>query len=202
MEKGEIDPKKEIVIKKDDKVGGMGVLNYLTSPLKLYFKDLVHLMIILSDNTASNILIHELSLDKINQFIKYIQLKNTELQREFMDLNNSKENFTTCEDVIQILRIIGEPNKLLSTKSREEMLKILSNQQFKHKLPAYNNNYIESDLTFFNKTGEINGIEHDAGILIKDTKRIYISILSSGWSNNWEGQKTIGEIGKRILKYS
>lgn len=76
------DYNKKIELKKEDKVGGCGILKVMGDGLSLTVKDIAYLMICLSDNTATNILIDYIGMDKINSCIKikYItQLPNTQV---------------------------------------------------------------------------------------------------------------------------
>ena len=64
------DYNKKIELKKEDKVGGCGILKVMGDGLSLTVKDIAYLMICLSDNTATNILIDYIGMDKINSCIK------------------------------------------------------------------------------------------------------------------------------------
>ena len=85
------------ITKEKDKVPSCGALNYMRENLKITLEDLYVLMIILSDNYATNILIDKLGIDNINKTIKEIGLKNTVLNRKMFDADKAAlglENYT------------------------------------------------------------------------------------------------------------
>ena len=75
----------KIKIDKKDIVAGEGALGKLSGNLTLSVRDLATLMIILSDNMATNILIDYLSMDYINNIIRENGFKSTILQRKMLD---------------------------------------------------------------------------------------------------------------------
>lgn len=126
-EKGNINLDKEIILKEEHKTGGFGILQDLHAGLNLSIRDLAILMIILSDNTATNMLIDYLGMDAINQEIKELGMENTILQRRMMDLEakaKGLDNYTSVMDTYYILKLIAEGSEI-SSEYREEMIKIL-----------------------------------------------------------------------------
>ena len=59
----------------DDKVSGSGVLTEFSDGLKLPIRDVMHLMIVLSDNTATNLMIDRLTADRVNAEMDKLGLK-------------------------------------------------------------------------------------------------------------------------------
>src|SRR5699024_2512946 len=84
QEEGEGALSEKLLVKESDIVGGGGVLRRLQAKLELTIHDLMELMIIVSDNTASNMLIDRFSFDSINQTISDMGAKNTFLYNYFM----------------------------------------------------------------------------------------------------------------------
>ncbi|WP_348775016.1 serine hydrolase [Psychrobacillus sp. NEAU-3TGS] len=70
VERDEISLTAEIILKEDDFVGGSGVIQHLTPGTALSICDIVMLMIIQSDNTATNILIDLVGVEPIVQTMK------------------------------------------------------------------------------------------------------------------------------------
>jgi beta-lactamase class A len=63
---GDLDLEERLSVRAEEKMPGSGVLNMLRDGLDLSLLDLAHLMINVSDNTASNMLIDRLGCDQIN----------------------------------------------------------------------------------------------------------------------------------------
>ncbi|WP_433750278.1 serine hydrolase [Falsibacillus pallidus] len=182
------------------RVGGAGVLPALSDSVKLTVKDFMTLMIIVSDNTATNFLIDLGGEKEINDCIQTLQLKQTSLGRRMMDfeaIKNGKNNYTSPEDILHVLKEIDR-GKLLQANSRDYILQIMKQQQFVDKLPALMDTEIVSSA---NKTGELDGVEHDCGIFTYGEKTVYASVLIDGLYDKELGRKTISRIGKAIFDY-
>ncbi|QHQ61338.1 serine hydrolase [Anaerocolumna sedimenticola] len=152
-----------IAIKKEDKLPSCGALNYMHDGLRVTFEDLYTLMIILSDNTATNLLIKQLGMDNINITMQNLGLKQTKLNRLLFDAKQSAlgiQNYISAGEMGYLLEkmYFGE---LISPESSLEMLRILKNQRLNGKIPFY----IHGRADVAHKTGEDDGITHDVGIV-------------------------------------
>jgi len=183
-------------------VGGSGVISYLSKPYVCSIENLLKLMIIVSDNTATNILLDKLQLDKVNTMADSIGCKDTVIERKLMDKKAQVaglDNYTSAKDMIFLLKTMYNNSNLFSKKSRLQMLEILGDQQFMHKLPLYNQE--KDGVSIFNKTGELEGVEHDAAILESKDSTIYAAVLSEDLHPNAKGQNHISNIGRFLIEY-
>ena len=159
--------KDDIFITKDkDKVPSCGALTYMRENLKVKLEDLYTLMIILSDNYATNMLIDKLGIDNINKTIKNIGLRNTVLNRKMFDAKKASlglENYISAEDISILLEKMYHKN-LINKKSSEEMINILKNQRLNGKIPFFLQS-IKPKIEIAHKTGEDTNISHDVGIV-------------------------------------
>ncbi|MBZ5478996.1 serine hydrolase [Priestia megaterium] len=174
-------------------VGGAGILRALPRLTHIKVEELLTLMIIVSDNTATNELISLVGFEKINECAKNLGLKKTVLNRYMMDeiaVEKGIDNYTCASDVVKCLREISEGN-LLQKSSREKIMRMLEMQQFQHKLPAR----IGSAFQAANKTGELQGAEHDSAILMRGNETYYAVVLIDGLSDNEQGRRLIADIG-------
>ena len=181
----------EVTMDETHKVKGFGILKELHSGIKLSVEDLATLMIILSDNVATNILIDILGMDSINRAVEKIGLKNTTLQRKMMDVEAKKrglDNLTTAMDTAIILEKLLESNKIID---------ILKRQQCNNKLPAL----IDSNVQFPHKTGDLPGIEHDAGIMFLENCSVIVVVMTKNLKKNDDGVKFNNDIGKAVYDY-
>ncbi|MGB9975772.1 serine hydrolase [Thermovenabulum sp.] len=198
-EKGKINLNQEIILKDENKAPGFGVIQYLHAGLNLSIKDLATLMIILSDNTATNILINILGMEHINEEIKQLGMNDTVLQRKMMDLEakaKGLDNFTSAKDTYMILKNMAESKDMLSD-SRKEMIDILLKQQCNNKLPLL----MPVGIKFAHKTGDLPSVEHDAGILYINDREVIVVVMMSNLKNNLEGIKTHNTLGSIIYDY-
>lgn len=160
------------------------------------FIDLIIWMIIISDNTATNVLIENLGYEKINKMAEDLNCQNTILQRKMMDFEAvklGKENLTTPMDMAIIMEKIYSKS-ILSEKSCKMMIDILKRQRHKDKLPRY----IVEDVVLANKTGELTGINHDIGIFYLQNLDYLIGVFTTDAKDDISGKRTIGKISKLV----
>lgn len=165
-----------LTAKEEERVPGCGVISRLHLGLPLTIRDLVVLMIIVSDNTATNLLIDRIGIDYINHVGKCLGLTNTVLRRKMFDAELAKQgiiNTVSARDMGIVLRGILEGTVVSKAASRE-MLDILLEQQLNAKIPFYlwNNPDENDDVDVAHKTGEDDGITHDVGILLGKAPKI------------------------------
>ncbi|MBM7703230.1 serine hydrolase [Metabacillus iocasae] len=195
-----IDLEQLVTIPPKEKVGGAGVLSALSDTITLTVKDLLTLMIIVSDNTATNLLIDRLGRKSIDELCNVLSLEHTSIKRKLMDFEGMERGFdnqTSASDMIRCLKAIDK-STLFESTSRDMMLHILGQQQFYDKLPAMMNRQIVS---VANKTGELPGVEHDCAIIRYKGKTAYIAVLIDQLENNHIGRQTITQIGHLLYTY-
>ena len=78
---GKLSMDERLTLRDADKVGGSGVLNGMSGGLALPIGDLLHLMMVLSDNTATNLLVNRLGTKKINDRLLSYGLESTKIFR-------------------------------------------------------------------------------------------------------------------------
>jgi beta-lactamase class A len=200
VEKGILRLDQQIRVEEYSKAGGAGVIHVLSPGMVLTINDLMTLMIIVSDNTATNILIDLIGKDSINDCIHSLGLSCTKLARHMMDLDairQGKNNLTSAADMVVLLKIINE-GSFLSEESRQEILYMMSHQQFNHKLPAF----MDLDKVFVaNKTGELPAIEHDCAIIGYQGKTVYVAVLIDEIAEKESARYVLNRIGKLIYEY-
>lgn len=166
MEAGEIEPGQIITMKREDCVPSCGALTYLHDGIEVTVYDLVTLMIIFSDNTATNVLIDLLGMDRINETIRRLGFCDTVLQRKMYDTEKSKrgiQNYITAAETGRFLEGLYR-GTIVSESASEKMIEILKNQQLCSKIPFYLQ-ALPEEPEIAHKTGEDTGITHDVGIV-------------------------------------
>lgn len=182
------------------RVGGAGILQELQPGLALTVQELVTLMIVISDNMATNLLLDRIGLAAVNRTTEQLGLSNTVLRRRMMDFAAARagqENYTSAADIAKLLEIIYQPTTL-PPEYGELMMNILKRQQVRDKLPFY----LSEDIPIAHKTGTLDGVEHDAGILFTDGGPYLISVMTAGLPANYQGLQLVAQIGRAIFEYS
>ncbi len=129
----------ELVLTKEKKVGGSGILQEFADGLRLTFRDGVSLMMILSDNTATNLVIDVLTTDAINARMESIGLKETRLMRRVFGGGESAEGKkeenkrfglgrTTPREMVTLLEKL-ERGEVVSPAASKEMLELMKREQ-------------------------------------------------------------------------
>ena len=152
-------------IRPEQKMPSCGALTYLHDGLTVTLRDLCALMIILSDNTATNILIQRLGMENVNCGMRALGLQKSTLRRLLFDAEaagRGLENTVTAWEMGQLLEMLYK-GACVSPAADAEMLSILKDQRLNGKMPFFLHN-----LKIAHKTGEDDGITHDVGIVYAD----------------------------------
>lgn len=135
--KGNLSKFEEIDYKKDLRVGGSGILKSMEEGIKMNLKNYAVLMISISDNVATNILIDKIGgVKKINSIIKKLGFEKTQLFNEINFEKYDKLGVTTPKEYATIFKMIYEEN-LFNPELSREMYSILRRQQSIERIAKY-----------------------------------------------------------------
>ncbi len=178
--------------------GGEELYKYIGKKRSIY--KLIYDMITVSSNLATNILIELVEAKNVTSSMRKLGAEKINVLRGVEDIkafNLGMNNTTTVNDLLVIFKAISE-GKVISEKSCEEMIKILSDQKFQNKLPKY----LPKDVKIAHKTGSISKVEHDGGIIFLPNGRKYILIvLSKDLTDEEKGREVIAKVSKLIYDY-
>lgn len=156
-------------------------------------------MIITSDNTATNVLIDFLGMDALNHYFHQIGLQQTTIQRKMMDfekLVKGFDNTTSASDMALLFSRIYRRDLLSSTFS-ELTIDILSRQRMHESLSRY----LVDDVKLAHKTGGLETVDHDAGIVYNSSGDYLIGVFVTEVTNNDHARQLIGRISKVVYEY-
>lgn len=197
-----------------NQVEGSGVLTMLQPGLEPTLQDAITLMIVLSDNTATNLVIDDLGIPAVNERIAKMGLKNTYLYKKvFMppvgptpaDQKKFGLGKTTAREMGQILESI-ENCDLGDRSLCEKMIGIMKNQQDHEMIPRY----IESaDTTaeasaIAHKTGAEDDVRNDVGIVYTGHGPIVICAFTydnkdQSWTVDNTAEVLIAKLAKLVV---
>lgn len=152
-----------------DYVDGSGVLRYLSKNIELPVLDVATLMMIISDNIATNMLIDYLGIENINRAIKELGCENTRLYSKFEMGKNETFSITTAKDYGIVWKKINN-KELYNENIPEEIIEILKNQKY-HEMVAdgIDDFYKKTDYKIINyiatKSGKYKNVRNDGGIV-------------------------------------
>lgn len=145
-----------------DKLPSCGALTYLHDGVEVNLLDLCTLMIILSDNTATNLLIRRLGMDAVNATLRSLGCEKTMLRRLLFDSAASAqgiENQITAREMALLLKRLYT-GEIFTQEDSTAMLTILKQQRLNGKIP-----FFLHGVPIAHKTGEDTNITHDVGIV-------------------------------------
>lgn len=187
----------KIKIESGDKVYGTGIIHEFGEREYTVFELLVA-MLIQSDNTAANKIIDLVGMDRINEDIKAMGLKNTFLNRKTSDERSSKpdvENITSAGDLSKIWKILYK-GSFLNRDNSTMLIDILRRQQIKNKLALYIPDDLKYDIS--SKTGDKKGVENDTELIHLPKGDFVFTILSMNIPNSVYGTITLAKCGKMM----
>lgn len=181
------------------RVGGSGVLGELgKNSVSMSLRDYAVLMIVLSDNTATNLLIEKVGMENVNRFLTSNGATKTRLQRVMMDVQAAKEgreNIGTPREVLRVLERLYR-GELVGKKASEDMLAILK----KPKGGALRAG-IADDVELANKEGEVEGIRCDVGIVFLPESPYVLCVMTKLLLEPGDGRRVISEISRTAYGY-
>lgn len=196
-EEGLVDFGEEFVLREEDKMPSCGALNYLQAGLKISMRDLAVLMIILSDNTATNLLIDRLGMEAVNATLSSLGAQGSRLRRKLFDAEAAErglQNTVTARDMGRILEEMYFA-RIVSPRASEEMLQILSDQQLNGKIPFF---LKQDGVRIAHKTGEDGGITHDVGIVF--AKRPFVLCMLCEQTIVPEAERLMQEVARAFYR--
>ena len=197
-----------VTLADDEKVGGSGVLNGMAPGAKLTVADLVHLMIVVSDNTATNLLVSRLGTKRIDTRLIAYGLKDTKIFRPTFrdgkpDIHPELERefglgMATPREMAGLMAVIAE-GKAVNPAASAAMLATLRRQQDRTMIPRL----LPEGLRVGNKTGtdsekvpDASGhrgaIRADAAIVTGDGVSYVIAVFTRGGADTRSGPDNAG----------
>jgi beta-lactamase class A len=212
-----------IVLTKSNQVQGSGVLGVLTPPIALTFGDVLTLMVVLSDNTATNMAIDRLGLAHINATLRAAGLRQTWLYKKIyvpatepMPADQKKFGLgkTTAREMASIMERLATCNLALDKSAAlpadgkicGTILGKLRNQQDRDSLPRYIETLDTSETgsAIGNKTGALDQVRNDVALISTKTGPIVIAGFTwdnqdQRWTGDNEAEQTLGKVAKTVV---
>ena len=170
VQRGEASLSDHVRLSAEQHVGGAGVLFELEPDRDYNMGELCRLMMVVSDNTASNALARYLGLDVMNLFWASRDYE-ANMKRYFMQpVVDGGDNQMSALGAARMLRDLYLGREL-DESLREFAKGCLRRQQYREKIPAM----LPAETVVGHKTGELNGVRHDAAVV--EAARPYILVV-------------------------
>lgn len=211
IEEGKISLGDMIELQAEDQVAGSGLLSTYFSPgLKLSLRDAVRLMISMSDNTATNLVIDKIGLPTTNQCMAALGCKETQLNSKVFrrDTSISPERSklyglgsTTANEMLGLVERLYK-HELVSKQASDQMIEHLYACADKIKVPRL----LPTGTRVAHKTGSVSQSRTDAGFIDSPAGPIAFCILTDEnkdrrWTDDNEGDAFCAEVGKTAYDF-
>lgn len=190
---GEVRWDEWIALREEDKVSGSGVLHEFMAGTRLSLRDLVRLMIVVSDNTATNLVLDRISAQAVNVFMDKLGLKETRSLRKVrgdgtklkpeegwseagLKAENKKYGLgvATSREMVALVEKLAR-GEVVSAEASAEMMATLERQQFKdgigRKLAKYK---------VASKSGSLDALRSDVALVTTKKGRVAMAITVDG----------------------
>ena len=209
-EAGKVDLKKSITLTVDDKVPGSGILSqHFSAGMTLPLEDAIHLMMVYSDNTATNLVLDQIGLAATNKRMEELKLPNTKIHSKvFRGASSilperSKEfglGSTTAGEMVQLLELLDQ-GKLASESNTQAMRRhmvMCEGKRLNRNLPA--------SVKVMEKTGSVAAVRTVAGIIETSSGNVAVCVLTNEnkdrrWTEDNAGEVLSAKIARIVYDH-
>lgn len=180
------------VVRAADIVPDSAILGGLTPDVtSLTNRDLATIMVAVSDNSATNVLIDRVGMDNVLRLTTSLGLAHTQLRRKMMDLKaaaEGRENISTPREMMQFLELLYR-GKVIGAPLLDDFFAVLATAK-----DSWIPRDLPPDLKVANKPGELEAVRNDSGIVFLKNRPYVICVMSTYLANERAGEETIARI--------
>jgi beta-lactamase class A len=158
---------------------------------RITLRDLATMMVAVSDNSATNVLIDRVGVENVNTLMDSMGLTHTRLRRKMMDVKaagEGRENISTPAEMMALLEDLYR-GKVLNKELTDDFFKILS---------THKGSFIPRDLPeglkIANKPGELEGVRNDSGLVFVENRPYVICAMTTYLRHERDGEDAISRI--------
>jgi beta-lactamase class A len=196
----------KMTVREEDMVTGSGILQNLTPGFEMSIYDLIVLMIIESDNTATNMLVDRIGKKAVKQAMLEWGLSGSEFHHKLQIMPVKREagsNVITARDMTNLMKMIAQ-GKIVSWNACRKMVEIMKQQKFNDGIPGllpYPDGPIGAipKWEMAHKTGFIPGTEHDVALFYLSGHTFAVSVLGKDIKDRAAAKRTMGRIGVALF---
>jgi beta-lactamase class A len=199
IERGQIALSDRFSLRAEDKTPGSGVLLHLHDGIELTLNDILYLMISISDNSATNLLIDLVGMEQVNATMQELGMTGSTLARKMRGRpanEGEPENIATPDDYASVVAALLDGSAASET-SCSAMADMLRKQQNTRRIARFLPE--RDDVTWGSKTGSIAGVTNDVGFVTTPNGTMVIAVLCEGFPDQHAGELAIGEVTRVAL---
>lgn len=187
-------------LRAEDKTPGSGVLLHLHDGIPLTLNDLIYLMISISDNTATNVLIDMAGIEPVNDVMRELGMTGSNLGRKMKGRaaqEGEPENWATPNDYAAVTQAILA-GQAASASACDQMIAMLEKQENRRRIARYLPE--REDIRWGTKTGSITGVTNDVGFVTTPRGTLIVSAFCEGFADQHVGEQVIGDISRAAMR--
>jgi len=182
----------QYVVRTEDLVAESDIMGGLTpGTTQLTLNDLATMVVAVSDNSATNVLIDRVGMANVETFLDRQGLRQTHLRRKMLDLHaaaEGRENVSTPREMMTLLERLYR-GKVLSEPWQDRFFQMLST----HKT-GYLTRDLPDDLRVANKPGWLDGVRNDSGVVFLGRRPYVICVMTTYLADERRGEEAIASI--------
>ena len=206
-----VDLDKTVTLKKEDKVPGSGILTaHFSDGATFPLLDAVHLMIVYSDNTATNLVLDRIGIKSTAETMEKLGYPNTKLHSKVFRRDTSvfperSKQFgigsTTAAEMIRLCEALWK-KELVSTEASEAMYKHMLACDDKDKFPRF----LPPGTKVAFKTGSLDAAKTAAGVIECPKGPVAVCVMTDGnedrrWVTDNAGNALCAEVARAVFEH-
>ena len=183
-------------LESSQKVGGSGVLQHLSAP-SLSLRDHAALMMILSDNSATNVVIEAVGLANVTARMKTLGLGDILLRRKMMDdaaVRRGDENVASPVSLLKATELLWKGEGL--TPARRDL-----GRDLMRLVPGAIRGAVPTRVVVYSKTGSLAGVRAETAIVDLPAAPFGLAVMTTYLKDDAAGSRAIGEIAAAAFSY-
>lgn len=186
-------------VRPEDLVPDSDIMGGLTPGVtRVTLHDLATMVVAVSDNSATNVLIDRVGMENVNSMLDSLGLHQTRLRRKMMDLKaaaEGRENVSTAREMGTLLADVYQ-GKLLDKAHADAFFDMLSTDKdspIRHALPEY--------VRAADKPGELEAVRNDCGVIFATHRPFVLCAMTSYDHDERQAEALIGRLAKEAFDY-
>jgi beta-lactamase class A len=179
-------------VQKSDLVQDSDIMNGLTPGVtRITLRDLATMMVAVSDNSATNVLIDRVGMNNVNSLLDSLGLSHTRLRRKMMDVKaagEGRENISTPREMMTLLEALYL-GKVLNKEMTDDFFTMLST----HKQSSIPRD-LPAGVRIANKPGELEAVRNDSGVIFLENRPYILCVMTTYLRHEHDGEDAISKI--------